>query len=190
MSQASSAYIMKSNPRYDPGWVHKDVCLRLEKFEQEVVAGNSPRLMITFPPRHGKLLADSTPVLTTTGWKQHGELSVGDYVFSPSGEPVKVTAISPKHFATHTVETFAGDKIKCHLDHEWTVFDRSRRKFRTLETRDMLTSEYLSGGRARFQLPLIKPVEFAEQELEVHPYTLGAWLGDGSAGQTLHYPSP
>lgn len=47
-------YIMKSNPRYHPGWVHKDVCLRLERFEKEVVAGNSPRLMITFPPRHGK----------------------------------------------------------------------------------------------------------------------------------------
>ena len=47
-------YIIKSNPRYNAGWVHKDICKRLEKFEQEAVAGKSPRLMITVPPRHGK----------------------------------------------------------------------------------------------------------------------------------------
>ncbi len=47
-------YIMKSNPRYNPGWVHKDICVRLERFEKQVIAGASPRLMITVPPRHGK----------------------------------------------------------------------------------------------------------------------------------------
>lgn len=41
-------------PRYNPGWVHHDICQRLEKFSQAVVEGRSPRLMLLVPPRHGK----------------------------------------------------------------------------------------------------------------------------------------
>lgn len=39
---------------YLPGWVHKDICQRLEKFEADILAKKSPRLMLQMPPRHGK----------------------------------------------------------------------------------------------------------------------------------------
>ena len=39
---------------YQAGWVHKDICSRLEKFSQDVKDGKSPRLMLFVPPRHGK----------------------------------------------------------------------------------------------------------------------------------------
>ncbi len=42
------------HPKYKPGWVHVDICRRLEKFSEDVRAGKSPRLMILMPPRHGK----------------------------------------------------------------------------------------------------------------------------------------
>ena len=48
------AYIERMNPGYQAGWVHRDICRRLEKFCQDVVDGLSPRLMLTVPPRHGK----------------------------------------------------------------------------------------------------------------------------------------
>lgn len=47
-------FIQRMNPRYQAGWVHEDVCRRLEKFSDDVAAGLSPRLMILMPPRHGK----------------------------------------------------------------------------------------------------------------------------------------
>lgn len=47
-------FIKRHNPAYDPGWVHADICQRLEKFAQDIEAGLSPRLMIFMPPRHGK----------------------------------------------------------------------------------------------------------------------------------------
>ena len=47
-------YIKTSHPRYLPGWVHMDICERLEKFLDDVVAGKSPRLMLLVPPRGGK----------------------------------------------------------------------------------------------------------------------------------------
>ena len=48
------ACVIRFNPDYMAGWVHKDICMRLEKFAQDVLAGKSPRLMLQMPPRHGK----------------------------------------------------------------------------------------------------------------------------------------
>lgn len=48
------AFIKRINPDYNPGWVHADICQRLERFAQAIENGESPRLMITMPPRHGK----------------------------------------------------------------------------------------------------------------------------------------
>ena len=47
-------FIMRFNPDYQPGWVHKDICRRLERFSDDVNRRLSPRLLLTMPPRHGK----------------------------------------------------------------------------------------------------------------------------------------
>lgn len=47
-------FVQRFNPSYDAGWVHKDICERLERFSQQVANKESPRLMIFMPPRHGK----------------------------------------------------------------------------------------------------------------------------------------
>jgi len=47
-------YIKSSHPHYLPGWVHADICERLERFLVAVIAGESPRLMLLVPPRGGK----------------------------------------------------------------------------------------------------------------------------------------
>jgi predicted phage terminase large subunit-like protein len=47
-------FVQRMNDRYDAGWVHEDICRRLEKFSDDVAAGLSPRLMLLMPPRHGK----------------------------------------------------------------------------------------------------------------------------------------
>lgn len=47
-------FIQRMNPRYMAGWVHEDICRRLERFSDDVEAGLSPRLMLLMPPRHGK----------------------------------------------------------------------------------------------------------------------------------------
>lgn len=47
-------FVERFNPDYLPGWVHKDICQRLEKFSEQVANQESPRLMLFMPPRHGK----------------------------------------------------------------------------------------------------------------------------------------
>lgn len=47
-------FIKRNQPNYDAGWVHADICQRLERFSQQVRDKKSPRLMLCVPPRHGK----------------------------------------------------------------------------------------------------------------------------------------
>ena len=53
------AFIKRYEPDYKAGWMHKVLCQELMKFSEAVVRGESPRLMITMPPRHGKSMATS-----------------------------------------------------------------------------------------------------------------------------------
>jgi predicted phage terminase large subunit-like protein len=47
-------FTKKTHPDYQAGWVHADICARLERFSRQVVEKRSPRLMLLMPPRHGK----------------------------------------------------------------------------------------------------------------------------------------
>lgn len=47
-------FVLATFPGYDAGWVHEDICERLEQFSKDVAAKKSPRLMLFMPPRHGK----------------------------------------------------------------------------------------------------------------------------------------
>ena len=47
-------YIKRFNQSYEAGWVHHDICRRLQNFYRQVLEKKSPRLMLFVPPRHGK----------------------------------------------------------------------------------------------------------------------------------------
>lgn len=52
-------FIERFHPGYKAGWVHRDICRRLERFLTAVKEGKSPRLLIFCPPRLGKSLIAS-----------------------------------------------------------------------------------------------------------------------------------
>lgn len=52
-------FLKQSYPKYIAGWIHVDICNRLERFLDDVVAGKNPRLMLFMPPRHGKSIIAS-----------------------------------------------------------------------------------------------------------------------------------
>lgn len=47
-------FIQRFRPKYMAGWVHEDICRRVERFVQQVELGQSPRLLLLCPPRTGK----------------------------------------------------------------------------------------------------------------------------------------
>jgi len=64
---------------YRPGWVHHDICERLEKFSADVIAEKSPRLMLLVPPRHGKstLASQTFPAWHLGHQPNHEIINVG-----------------------------------------------------------------------------------------------------------------
>lgn len=180
-------FTQMTHPSYSAGWVHDDICRRLERFSREITEGKSPRLMLLMPPRHGKQLAHDTPVPTPMGMRRHGDLRPGDFVYHPSGAPIQVLAISDESPQDLEVEFMDGSRIRCHEAHEWVVYDRSRHEWRTVETGYLMSQYLVSGPKswARFQLPLYNAVEGTPQQLPVDPYFLGAWLGDGSSTKSV-----
>lgn len=158
-----------------------EVCKSL----QELADDNLDVLFIACPPRVGKLLADNTPILTRSGWKNHGDLVVGDEVISPNGKFVKVKYIHPKNEANYRVFFTNGEVIDCHENHEWVVYDRCKNKERIVETKEMAQNTTIGeigkrGGRYRYQIPLKSVLKGENKNLPVKPYSLGAWLGDGT----------
>lgn len=158
---------------------------------QDIADGKQKHLIVEMPPRSGKLISDDTPIYTPTGWRTHGDLKVGDYVYHPSGVPIMVLGKNGKDKADWEVTFTSGEKISCHGNHEWEIYDRATSKKRVVETRwfrrktkfnevnPILTKE----GRCKYQLPNISALENEEKELPIDPYVLGVWLGDGTASK-------
>lgn len=48
------SFIKRFRPKYEAGWVHEDICRRLERFVQAVAEGKEPRMLLMMPPRSGK----------------------------------------------------------------------------------------------------------------------------------------
>ena len=157
-----------------------DAIQRLENDELDI-------LFLHQPPRTGKLLADSTPVFTSNGWKTHGELVVGDKVIGSDGNFTEITAVFPKDVANYKVTLSNGEEIFCHGNHEWTVWNRSAQRVHTYETHEMISklhkAETKRGKRVErnnIYLPYRQPMVGTKREFALNPYVLGAWLGDGT----------
>lgn len=75
-------YTLRNVPGYQPGWVHREICEKLEKFREDVLAGKSPRLAIFMPPRHGKTELVRQFISQTLGQHPHLEFITCSYAAS------------------------------------------------------------------------------------------------------------
>src|SRR5947207_8186147 len=152
--------------------------------------GGRPRsrvVEIYGPEGSGKALALDTPIPTPKGWTTIGELSPGEEVFAGDGSTTRVT------FATTVMtghECFRvrfsdGAEVIADADHQWvttTLWGRTDRwSSAVVTTRAMEATLRARNGHAlNHAIEVCGPLEYPAQELLVAPYTLGAWLGDGT----------
>lgn len=114
---------------------------------------------LSVPPGCGKQLADDTPILTTNGWKNHGDLVVGDMVYGMDGKPKKVLHVFPKSEDDCLITFTNGEQIQCHEDHEWVVYDRRLHRENIMETKQLMSENLQEYGQYRFKLPERQPIE-------------------------------
>jgi replicative DNA helicase len=136
----------------------------------------------------GKALALDTPIPTPDGWTTIGALEVGDRVFDESGQPCRVTFATPVQLNRECFEVLFsdGERITADADHQWSVLTRAARRSLRPEpavftTQQMAEAVRTSTGHLNFSIPLCGALQFEGATLPIHPYVLGAWLGDGHA---------
>lgn len=174
-------FTQMTHPAYSAGWVHDDICRRLERFSQEVAEKKSPRLMLLTPPRHGKLLADDTMVLTSEGWKTHGDLVKGDKVMGLKGW-TEVIRVSRPGVADCEVTTNAGTRIRCHRHHEWGVeeyvyrSDKRSYHYNVIETLDLLAHKAKNGHMRGAGAPTMRRFYLPSPEFTVYDLSVRRML--------------
>lgn len=190
------------------GWVLECLCAHLEAITRsetvEIDGVERPfnRFLANVPPGFMKALDCNTPVLTTWGWKRHGDLRPGDFVFGPDGQPKRVLAnTSPGLEESFEVEFDDGTIIVAGKGHLWEV-ERDYaysgpggtriRKTEVVTTVDLIPQQTRENGRSYQRpdrIPLAAPLNLAPKRLLIDPYLLGAWLGDGATGSGVVYSS-
>ena len=135
----------------------------------------------------GKALAIDTPVPTPGGWRTMGELEPGDFVFDESGRPTEVVAATPPLLGRPCRELIFSDgqRVVADASHQWVTIDKNgRRGGRArveVRTTDDVARSMRVQGEMNHHVPLAGPVEYPTRiDLPIEPYTLGAWLGDGT----------
>jgi hypothetical protein len=148
---------------------------------------------------HYKAECLETPTITPLGWRPFGDLKVGDEVFGPDGKPTRIVAQTPifTDADCYRVTFDKGESIVCSGDHLWTVDIANRARVSgnkragrarvTIDTRTLMKKvdhARLIKGAVWPSVPVAAALDFgaSSSPLPLHPYVLGAWLGDGARG--------
>jgi RecA/RadA recombinase len=142
----------------------------------------------------GKAVPLDSPILTSTGYKLMGELSLSDKVMDPvSGDPIPIIGIYPQGLKRVYKVTFRdGTSAECSEDHLWEVQFRSHHQYKSqvLTIKEILEKGYRTKGASgkgkfkyKYNIPSTIPLNFEKKELPIHPYILGYILGDGGLGR-------
>jgi replicative DNA helicase len=170
----------------------------------EVTNGLHPGQMIIVAARPGvgKALALDTPLPTPTGWTTMGDVAVGDELLGMDGLPTRVVAATDVMLGRpcYQVEFSDGTVIVADAEHQWLTETRaSRRSAQAAATgyhryknqrtfAAVRTTAQIAGTlrcdtqdrRLNHSVVNARALDLPDRELLVPPYTLGAWLGDGT----------
>lgn len=157
---------------------------------------DSKRCIFGDQPGLGKRQPYSALIATPEGWRKMGDLKEGDELFGKNGKVYHVDGIYEHGIQdvyritfNDGVSTTAGD------EHLWCVRDVNMRKrnqgWKTLTTAEILEigltwnttpSRMISGRKPvlRWEIPMCEPVQYPHADVYLHPYIVGALIGDGN----------
>ena len=152
----------------------------IKDIEEEFLKGNS--FKIGAIAGSGKAQPNNCVVKTPSGEREIGALVAGDDILSKDGKIQKVTGVFPQGKKQVYKVTFR-DKTSTEVcgDHLWEVSKITRRvnPFITT-TKEILEDGVLtSDGKMKYRIPLCDPIEYIEKDYDIHPYVIGALIGDG-----------
>ena len=163
----------------------------LYPFQEKLINNfHSNRFNICKMPRQtGKALALDTPIPTPTGWTTMEDVKIGDNILSPSGDNVSVTMKTETMYNHNCYKLYFdnGEEIIADADHLWEVdssyWRTGKKVIRSQEIYDRYKSKAQNkrgkGVQGSLYIEKSKPINFIKNLLDIDPYLLGVWLGDG-----------
>jgi len=145
------------------------------------------RTVIWTYPSMGKALPVDTPIPTPQGWKRMGDIQTGDTVYASTGRTAIVTDALPIQQGRPVYRITFDDhtSVLADAEHNWlatNVVDRHQhRGCRVVTTQQMVDGPLVKDGKRVWAIPVSGAVQYPHKELSIHPYVLGAWLGDGES---------
>ncbi len=168
----------------------RDEQLRMAALVEECIE-NEGHAVIEAGTGVGKALDIETPIPTSEGFKRMGDIVIGDTIYDERGLPTTVTATYSVMLGRPCYEVVFSDgsTIVADADHLWATLTRQDRRYLakrgsvvgTLATTQRLRETLYVGRHANHSIAICKPVVYPEQDLPIEPYTLGAWLGNGTS---------
>ena len=142
------------------------------------------KLYLGMPPGTGKAQPLTSNVLVPGGWKQMGDIEVGDKVMTPDGGTANVVGVFPQgDQPVYKITLSDGSVTRATGEHLWRAKSvaGSRGKWRTVTTDEMISTGLYrpSSGACKWRLPH-PTVDRDAVDLPIHPYVIGALLGDGA----------
>jgi deoxycytidine triphosphate deaminase len=135
----------------------------------------------------GKALALDTPVPTPLGWRTMGSLEPGDLVFDETGAATRIVTVTRPMVdrPCREVEFSDGTRVVADASHQWVTVDKNGRRYGRARSRVRTTDEIARTlkvrGERNHHILLAPAVQYPPRlDLPIAPYTLGAWLGDGT----------
>ena len=135
---------------------------------------NNKVALIMGPPASGKAQPYTAKVLTENGYKQMGDLVVGDKVYGEDGKLHNIVNIYEQGLKDAYKVTFSDGSSTVTCDeHLWTYnyYSHGKIKQTTRELKDITQKEAW--------IQITEPVRFKEKEHLIDPYFLGVLLADG-----------
>ena len=152
----------------------------LQAWEKAPAGGIS---VILIPPEWTKGLAIDTPIPTPSGWTTMGELREGDVIFAGDGTPATVTVVSPVHHRDCYRVTFSDHtSLVCDDEHLWLTRTRKPQHTTSVKSTAEISTSVMAHGRPNHAVPVAGALSLPDADLEIDPYLLGVWLGDGAVG--------
>lgn len=130
----------------------------------------------------GKAIHLEEEIDTPDGVKKFGELKEGDFVYDRLGKPTKVLGVYPQgKISALEVELTDGRKVVVNEEHIWSVYSSKGNLINktTKEIKEDLYWKHMRESCKKHYIPMNGAVEKTEKEFKVHPYAMGAFLGDG-----------
>ncbi len=129
-------------------------------------------------------------VLTPKGWTTIGKIKIGQTICDPEGYTSKVKNI---HCFQDDIYKFTfddGSSCEASGNHLWKIKNRRWKEYKVLSWNEIKHQKIKESDRYKWQIPITFPVSMNNKKVKIHPYVMGALLGDGSfRGPTIRFTS-